>query len=96
MLDERGIGLEADFYLGRVDAERRVLVSYDEREVPYDLLVTVPVNMGADFVAKSGLGDELNHVRVDPYTFQSDDHPDIFALGDAANLPTSKAGSVST
>jgi len=62
--------------------------------VPYDLLVTVPVNMGADFVASSGLGDELNHVRVDPYTFQSDDHPDIFALGDAANLPTSKAGSV--
>ena len=94
MLDERGIGLEADFYLERVDAERRVLVSYDEREVPYDLLVTVPVNMGADFVATSGLGDELNHVRVDPYTFQSDDHPDIFALGDAANLPTSKAGSV--
>jgi sulfide:quinone oxidoreductase len=50
--------------------------------------------MGADFVARSGLGDELNHVYVDQYTFLSRDHDNIFALGDAANLPTSKAGSV--
>ena len=40
----------------------KMLVSYDEREVPFDLLVTVPLNMGADFVARSGLGDELNYV----------------------------------
>ena len=94
MLDERKIGVETDFYLERVDPESRLLVSYDEREVPYDLLVTVPVNMGAEFVARSGLGDELNHVYVDPHTFQAKDHENIFALGDAANLPTSKAGSV--
>ena len=47
------------------------LVSYDEREVPFDLLVTVPLNMGADFVARSGLGDELNYVPVDKHTLQS-------------------------
>jgi sulfide:quinone oxidoreductase len=94
MLDERKIALETDFYLERVDPDARMLVSYDEREVPYDLLVTVPINMGADFVARSGLGDELNHVHVDPHTFQARDHEDIFAIGDAANLPTSKAGSV--
>ena len=70
------------------------LVSYDEREIPYDLLVTVPVNMGADFVERSGLGDELNHVEVDKFTFLSDEHDNIFALGDASNIPTSKAGSV--
>jgi sulfide:quinone oxidoreductase len=94
MLDERKIAVETDFYLERVDPEAKLLVSYDEREVPYDLLVTVPINMGADFVARSGLGDELNHVYVDPHTFQAKDHEDIFAIGDAANLPTSKAGSV--
>ena len=93
MLDERKIHLETDFYLERVDPEAKMLVSYDEREVPYDLLVTVPVNMGADVVARSGLGDELNHVYVDPGTFLARDHDNIFALGDAANLPTSKAGS---
>lgn len=94
MLDRRGIEVEPDFMTMEVDGDRNMLVSYDEREVPYDLLVTVPVNMGADFVDRSGLGDELNHVKVDKFTFLSDDHDNIFALGDAANIPTSKAGSV--
>ncbi len=94
MFDERKIALEADFFIERVDGESQMLVSYDEREVPYDLLVTVPLNMGADFVTKSGLGDELNFVKVDKGTFLANDFDNIFALGDAANLPTSKAGSV--
>ena len=70
------------------------MVSYDEVEVPYDLLVTVPVNMGADVIGRSGLGDELNHVPVDKHTFLSKQYDNIFALGDAAAFPTSKAGSV--
>jgi sulfide:quinone oxidoreductase len=94
MFDDRGIALEADFMLERVDLDDRQLVSYDEREVPFDLLVTVPLNMGAEYVGRSGLGDELRHVKVDKHTFLADGHDDVFALGDAANLPTSKAGSV--
>lgn len=94
MFDERDIHLEPDFYLERVDAEERKLVSFDEREVPYDLLVTVPINKGAAFIEGTGLGDELNHVKVDPGNFQANDFPNIFAIGDAASLPTSKAGSV--
>ena len=94
MFVERGIALEPDFYLERVDSEAKKLISYDEREVDYDLLVSVPLNFGASFVAKAGIGDELNHVNVDHGNFQSVDHPNIFAIGDAANLPTSKAGSV--
>ena len=78
----------------RIDAERKVLVSYDEREVPFDLLVTVPLNMGADFVARSGLGDELNYVPVDKHTMLSTAYDGHLRLGDAADLPTSKAGSV--
>ena len=93
MLEERKITVEPDFLVERIDGERP-LVSYDEREVPFDLLVTVPLNMGADFVARSGLGDELNYVPVDKHTLQSKAHADIFALGDASDLPTSKAGSV--
>jgi sulfide:quinone oxidoreductase len=94
MLDERKIALETDFMVERIDVEKKALVSYDEREVPFDLLVTVPLNMGADFVARSGLGDELNYVPVDKHTLQSKAHPNIFALGDSSDIPASKAGSV--
>ncbi len=94
MLDDRQIALEPDFVVERIDDERRTLVSYDEREVPFDLLVTVPLNMGADFVARSGLGDELNYVSVDKHTLLSTSYDSIFAVGDASNIPASKAGSV--
>jgi Uncharacterized NAD(FAD)-dependent dehydrogenases len=94
LLEERGVTVETDFMVESIDQERKVLISYDEREVPYDQLVTIPLNMGADFVARSGLGDDLNYVPVDKHTMQSTAHPEIFALGDASNLPTSKAGSV--
>ena len=94
MLEERKVMLETDFMIERVDTETRAIVSYDEREIPFDLLVTVPLNMGADFVARSGLGDELNYVKVDKHTFLSPTYDNLFAIGDAADLPTSKAGSV--
>ena len=94
LLEQKGIRLVTDFYVESVDQASKRLISYDEEEVPFDLLVTVPVNMGADFVARSGLGDELNFVRVDIHTMQSKQADNIFALGDAAALPTSKAGSV--
>ena len=94
MLEEKGVTVEPDFMIERIDQDRKVIVSYDEREVAYDQLVTIPLNMGADFVARSGLGDELNYVPVDKHTMQSTAHPEIWALGDAGNLPTSKAGSV--
>ncbi len=93
-LSKRNITVEPDFMIESVDPEAKVIRSYDEREIAYDLLVTVPLNMGADFVGRSGLGDELNYVPVDKHTNQSTAYPSIFALGDASNLPTSKAGSV--
>jgi sulfide:quinone oxidoreductase len=92
LLDDRKIALEPDFMVERIDGT--TLVSYDEREIPFDLLVTVPLNMGADYVARSGLGNELNLVPVDRHTLLSKAHDNIFALGDANDIPTSKAGSV--
>jgi sulfide:quinone oxidoreductase len=94
MLDERKITLEPDFVIEHIDAETKTMVSMDEREIPFDLLVTIPVNMGADFIARSGLGDELNYVPTDKHNFLSDAFPNIFVLGDASNIPASKAGSV--
>ncbi|MEO5665443.1 MAG: FAD/NAD(P)-binding oxidoreductase [Nocardioides sp.] len=94
MLDERKIRLTPDFMVESIDNEHKTLVSYDGREVAFDLLVTIPVNMGADFIGTSGLGDELNYVPVDKHTLLSIAHANIFALGDASNAPASKAGSV--
>ncbi len=94
MIEERKIHLEADFMVESIDNEKKALVSYDEREVPFDLLVTIPLNMGADFVARSGMGDELNYVPVDKHTMQSKKYPNVFAVGDAGDIPASKAGSV--
>lgn len=94
MLSDRGVRVETDFLVESVDGPARKLISYDEREIPFDLLVTIPLNMGAEFIARSGLGDELNYVPVDKHTLRSAAHPNIFAVGDASNIPASKAGSV--
>jgi len=94
ILEEKNINVVPDFYIERVDPDAKRIISYEEEEVPYDLLVTVPVNMGAEVIGRSGLGDEMNYVPVDKHHFLSKQFDNIFALGDAANLPTSKAGSV--
>ncbi|HEY5144471.1 MAG TPA: FAD/NAD(P)-binding oxidoreductase [Solirubrobacteraceae bacterium] len=96
LLREKGIALETEFATGRVDADAGTIVSWDERELPFDLLVIVPAHGGAAYVERSpGLGDELGFVPCDNHTLQARAAPDVFVLGDAANVPTSKAGSVS-
>jgi len=95
MLADRGIELVTEFNTGEVDGAAGRLVSYDEREVPFDLAVVVPVHNGAPYVTRSpGLGDELGFIPTDEHTLQSRAAPEVFALGDAAAVPTSKAGSV--
>jgi sulfide:quinone oxidoreductase len=94
MLEEKGIHLEPDFAVMEVDNNKQVIRSYDEREIGYDLLVTVPTNMGADVIERSGMGDELNFVPTDKHTLQSSQWENVWVIGDASNVPTSKAGSV--
>ena len=60
----------------------------------YDLLVTIPTNMGADVIGRSGMGDELNFVPIHKHTLQSQAWETVWVIGDAGNAPTSKAGSV--
>ena len=95
LLDAKGIGLETEFAAGEVDGVGGVLGSYDGRSVDFDLLVTVPLHGGAAFVGRSeGLGDALDFVPTDPHTLQAKASPNVFALGDATDLSSSKAGSV--
>ncbi len=94
LLGDKGIDLVADFVAEKVDQENNKLVCFDGREVPYDLLVTTPTNMGDEAVRRSGLGDDLDFIPTHKHTLQSLQHPDVFVIGDATNLPASKAGSV--
>lgn len=94
LLEKKGIHVEPDFNIGEVDAGRNVIRSYDDREINYDLLITIPTNMGAEVIGRSGMGDDLNYVPTDKFTLQAQNWQNIFVIGDAANLPISKAGAV--
>ncbi len=95
MLEEKEIELITEFNAGEVDGVGGVLSAYDGRTVDFDLLVTIPLHGGAAYVARSpGLGDALGFVPTDKATLQTLARPNVFALGDATDLPTSKAGSV--
>ena len=95
LLKQRNIELVTEFNTGSVDGTAGHLVGYDGREVPFDLAVMIPLHNGAPYVGRSeGLGDELNFIPTDPHTLQSLAHPNIFVIGDASNIPASKAGSV--
>ena len=95
ILEEKGIELITEFNTGEVDAAGGRLVSYDDREERFDLLVTIPLHGGAALVGRSdGLGDDLNFAPADEHTLQSRAKPNVFVIGDASNLPVSKAGSV--
>jgi sulfide:quinone oxidoreductase len=93
LLTEKGITVETEFAAAEVDAEGKIVRSYDDRSIPYDLLVTVPVHKGAAFLEASGLGNDMAFVPTDPATLAAKEDDHIFALGDAADLPSSKAGS---
>lgn len=94
MFKERGISLVTDFAASEVDSSRNVIASYGGQELNYDLLVTVPTNMGVEAVERSGIGDDLNYIPTDKFTLQSKQWQNVWVLGDANNIPASKAGSV--
>ena len=95
MLNDRGVELVTEFNTGNVDYERNTLVSFDGREVPFDLAVLIPPHTGAEYVFHSpGLGDDFGFVPTDPKSLVSKVAKNIFVIGDATDLPASKAGSV--
>ena len=84
ILDRKGVKIEPEFQIMEVNPDAKKIVSYDEREIEYDLLVTVPLNMGDESIARSGMGNELNYVESTNTLLSRPSIPNIFALGDAA------------
>jgi len=94
IVERKNIHILPDFQLSEVDPEKRAIMSYDGRTADYDLLVTIPTNMGSPVIERSGLGDEFHFVPTDKHTLQSKANENVFVMGDATDLPSSKAGSV--
>ena len=96
LLKEKNIRVVPDFYIERVDNEANKIVSYDGQEESFDLLVSIPVNMGDELVERSKMGDDddLNFIPTNKHTLRAIGHENIFVIGDATNVPASKAGSV--
>lgn len=94
LLHDKNINIESDFAIEHVDNEKKEIVDYGGRTIPFDILVTVPTNKGDEVIERSGMGDDLNYVPTHKATLQSKEYSNVFVLGDASNIPASKAGSV--
>jgi len=94
LLEKKNIEIIPDFNIAEVDNNKKVIRDYADNKVSFDCLITVPVHMGDEMIERSGLGDDLNFIPTDKHTLQSKAFDNIFVLGDASDIPTSKAGSV--
>ncbi|MFH0761190.1 MAG: FAD/NAD(P)-binding oxidoreductase [Bacteroidota bacterium] len=94
MLIKKNINIVPDFSLMEVDNDKQLIRDYNGKEIPFDVLITIPLHGGDPMIGRSGLGDDLNFVPVNKNTLQSNQFQNIFVIGDAGNFPASKAGSV--
>lgn len=94
ILAEKGIELHTFFNVEGIDPERKVVTSLEGEELEYDLLVLVPPHRGQQLVIDSGLAPAPGGwLPTDRHTLRVGGRPNVFALGDATDLPLSKAGS---
>jgi sulfide:quinone oxidoreductase len=94
ILEEKGIELHTFFNVEAIDPERKVVLSLEGEELPYDLLVLVPPHKGEQFLIDSGLAPAPGGwLPTDRHTLRVGGRANVYALGDATDLPLSKAGS---
>jgi sulfide:quinone oxidoreductase len=93
IMRSRGIGLTTFFNVEAVDPSAHVVESLEGEKQEYDLLVLVPPHEGAEVVKTSNLGDSSGWLPTDRTTLNVNGYDNVFALGDATDLPISKSGS---
>ncbi len=93
LMVDRGISIHVPFNVQTIDPAKKSMTSLEGDTLTFDLLVGIPPHRGADFLQASGLGDKGNWVPTDRYALTADGKEGIFVLGDATNIPISKAGS---
>jgi sulfide:quinone oxidoreductase len=94
LADQKNIKVTPNFDIAQVNAKEKTIESHKGEKIPYDLLVTIPPNFGAKFIEDSGMGDPMCYVDTEPYTLKAKNYDRIYVIGDATNVPTSKAGAV--
>ena len=93
ILEQKDIELHTFFNVEAIDPERRVIESLEGEELTYDLLILVPPHRGAQLVIDSGLAPPAGWLPTDHHTLEVKGQERMFAIGDATDLPLSKAGS---
>ena len=93
ILEQKHIELHTFFNVETIDPDKKIIGSLEGEELPYDLLILVPPHKGAQVVIDSGLAPGAGWLPTEKDTLNVKGHADIWALGDATDLPLSKAGS---
>jgi len=94
ILEQKGIELHTFFNVEAIDPAKKQVLSLEGEELPYDLLILVPPHKGQQFLMDSGLAPAPGGwLPTDRHTLLVGDRPNVYALGDATDLPLSKAGS---
>jgi sulfide:quinone oxidoreductase len=89
----RNIKQNYEFVVRSIDPEKKIVQGLYNYNLPYDLLVMVPPHRPAKVLLDSGLADNETGIRVDYNTLQTK-WDDVYAIGDCADMPASKAGGV--
>jgi sulfide:quinone oxidoreductase len=90
----KNVKFTGNFDIAQVNAQEKTIESHKGAKIPYDLLVSIPPNFGAQFIADSGMGDPMCYVDTDHFTLKAKKYDRIYVIGDATNVPASKAGAV--
>lgn len=99
VVERKGIGLKFKHNLKEIKAESKEAVfsvttneGVEEVIIPYDMIHVAPPMSAPDFIKQSKLAIDpnLGWVDVHKYTLQHNSYPNVFSLGDASSLPTSK------
>lgn len=90
---KRDIHSETFFNVESVDPARQVVFTLEGEELSYDLLIGIPPHTGARVIRDSGLGDRDGWIPTERGTLRMKGQDRIYVLGDATDLPISKAGS---
>ncbi len=94
LFEEKGIEYRTFFNPIEVDAKNKKIITLEGEEESFDLLIAIPPHKGAKVIFDSGIGDKSGFVPTDKYTLRVEGYDNVYAVGDATNLPVSKAGSV--
>ena len=97
LIARRGIRTHFKRNLIAVDGARKVAVFKDletnaEHEESFDFLHVTPPMSAPNFIKESELSNQAGWIDVDKHSLQHNKFANVFALGDASSLPTSRTG----